>query len=133
MTRSGPRPIDFAVVHNNAASDRVLGCKAQPKARSMRRRGFISLKAYVIAGCFAVIMPADFAHAQPKKPTAPEDTLASKIKCQDFQKNSDGKWISNPNTRIGKMDFSTHTFGVGEVDIGGADLATVLNRKCVAR
>ncbi len=99
----------------------------------MRRHGSISLKAYVIAGCFAVIMPAEFAHAQPKKPTAPEDILAPKIKCQDFQKNSDGKWTSNPNTRIGKMDFSTHTFGVGEIDIGGADLATVLNRKCVAR
>jgi hypothetical protein len=98
----------------------------------MQRRGFISLKACVIAGCFAVIMPADFAHSQPKKPTAPEDTLASKIKCQDFQKNY-GKWTSGPNTRIGKMDFSAHTFGVGEVDVGGADLATVLNRKCVAR
>jgi hypothetical protein len=31
---------------------------------------------------------------------------------------------------IGKLDFSSHTFGVGEVDIGGADLATVLSRKC---
>ena len=94
----------------------------------MRKRGFISLKAYLIAGCFAVIMPADLAHS-----AAPEDTLASKIKCQDFRKNSDGKWTSNPSTRIGKIGFSTHTFDVGEVDIGGADLATVLNRKCVAR
>jgi hypothetical protein len=98
----------------------------------MRRRGFISLKAYAI-GCFAVITSADFAHAQSKKPTAPEDTLASKIECQDFQKTSDGKWTSGPNTKVGKMDFSAHTFGVGEVNIGGADLATVLNRKCVAR
>jgi len=99
----------------------------------MRSRGFISLKAYVIAGYFAVIMPANFTHAQPKKSSAPEDTLASKINCQDFQKNSDGKWTSKSNTRIGKMDFSAHTFGVGDVDIGGADLATVLNRKCVGR
>ena len=99
----------------------------------MRRREFISLKTYVFAGCFVVIMPADFAHAQPKKATAPEKTLASKIKCQDFQKNSDGNWTSGSNTRIGKIDFSTHTFGVGEVDIGGADLGTVLNRECVAR
>ena len=52
----------------------------------MRRGEFISLKAYVIAGCFAIITPADFAHAQPKKPTATEDTLAAKIKCQHFQK-----------------------------------------------
>jgi hypothetical protein len=99
----------------------------------MRRRGFISLKAYLIAGCFAVIVPTDFAHARAKKPSAAEYALVSKINCQDFQKNSDGKWTSNPNTRIGKTDFSTHTFGVGEVDIGGADLATVLNRKCAAR
>jgi len=33
-----------------------------------------------MGGCFAAFMPTDFAHAQPKKPTAPEDTLASKIK-----------------------------------------------------
>lgn len=98
----------------------------------MWRRGFIPLNAYVIAGCFAVITPADFAHAQLRRPTAPEDTLASKIKCRDFQKDSEGKWTSKPNTRIGKIDFSMHTFGDGEVDIGGSDLATVLNRKCGA-
>jgi hypothetical protein len=98
----------------------------------MPRRGFISLKPYLIAGCFAAMLPADFA-AQSKKPTTAEDSLASKIKCQDFHKNSDGKWISNPNTRIGKMDFSTHTFGAGEVAIGGADLASVLDRKCAPR
>ena len=99
----------------------------------MRQREFISLKAYVIAGCFAAITPADLAHAQPKRPTAAEDALTAKLKCKDFQKNSDGKWISGPNARIGKMDFGGHTFGIGEVDIGGADLATVLNRKCVAK
>jgi len=88
------------------------------------------LKAYVIVGCFAVITSADFTHAQPKKPTATENTLAPKIKCQHFQKNSDGKWTSSSGTTIGKMDFGPHTFGVGEVNIGGADLATVLNRKC---
>jgi len=98
----------------------------------MRRGEFISLEAYVIVGCFAIITPGDLAHAQPKKPTATEDTLAAKIKCQHFQKNSEGHWTSSPNATIGKMDFSGHTFGVGEVDIGGADLSTVLNRKCVA-
>ena len=91
---------------------------------------FISLKAYVIVGCFTVITPADFAYAQTKKLNATEDNLAPKIKCQHFQKNSDGKWTSSSDATIGKMDFSGHTFGVGEVNIGGADLATVLNRKC---
>jgi hypothetical protein len=102
------------------------------KGRQMRRREFISLKVYAIVGCFAAIMPADLAHAQPKSPTATEGTLAAKIKCKDFQKNSDGKWTSSSNATIGKIDFSSHTFGVGEVDIGGADLAIVLDRKCVA-
>jgi hypothetical protein len=97
----------------------------------MRWREFISLKAYVIAGCFTVITAADLAYAQPKKPTATEDTLAAKITCQDFQKHSDGKWTSGPNARIGKLDFNSHAFGVGDVEIGGADLATVLNKKCV--
>jgi len=88
------------------------------------------LKAYVIVGCFAAITSADFAHAQPKEPAATEDTLAPKIKCQHFQKDSDGKWTSSSDTTIGKMDFGHHTFGVGEVNIGGADLAIVLDRKC---
>lgn len=101
-------------------------------AQSMPRLGFTSLKAFAIAGYFTVIISVDFAHAQPQKPPAPED-LASKIKCQDFRKNADGKWTSNLNTTIGKLDFSTHTFGVGEVAIGGADLASVLDRKCAPR
>jgi hypothetical protein len=100
--------------------------------RRMRRREFISLMAYLIAGCFAAITPADLGRAQPKKSTATADNLAAKIRCRDFQKNSDGKWTSGPNVRIGKMDFSSHTFGLGEVDVGGADLATVLDRKCAA-
>jgi hypothetical protein len=102
------------------------------KGRRMRRREFISLKVYIIVGYFAAITPVDFAHAQPKSPSAAEGTLAAKIKCKDFQKNSDGIWTSSSNATIGKINFSSHTFGVGEVDIGGADLATVLNRKCVA-
>jgi hypothetical protein len=96
----------------------------------MRWGEFISLKAYLIAGCFAVITPTDFTYAQPKGQTVTEDTLAPKINCQHFQKDFDGKWTSSSDATIGKIDFSRHTFGVGEVNIGGADLATVLNRKC---
>jgi len=51
----------------------------------------------------------------------------------DFQKNSEGKWTSSPNTRIGKIDFSSHAFGTGEVDIGGVDLAAALDQKCAAK
>jgi hypothetical protein len=95
----------------------------------MRRRKFITC---VIVGCFAAIIPADPTYSQATKQAATENTLAAKIKCKDFQKTSDGKWTSSAGTRIGKLDFSSHTFGVGEVNIGGADLATVLGRKCAA-
>jgi len=93
----------------------------------MRRREFI---ACVIAGCFAAIIPADPTYSQTTKQAATENALAAKIDCKDFQKTSDGKWTSSAGTRIGKLDFSSHTFGVGEIRIGGADLATVLSRKC---
>ena len=93
---------------------------------------FILLGAYVIAGCVAAVTSADLALAQAKNSTSMEDRLSAKIRCQDFHKNSDGKWTSSSKAKIGKMDFSNHTFGVDEVDIGGADLATFLNRKCVA-
>src|SRR5215472_52550 len=96
---------------------------------SLMKAQFCSAVACIV-GCFAVVPPVDTAGAQSKKV---EDNLAAKIKCQDFQKNSDGKWTSGPGIRIGKMDFSGHTFSVGEVDIGGADLATVLNGKCAAK
>jgi hypothetical protein len=96
----------------------------------MRRRAFIFC---VIAACFAVIIPADPTHTQTTKQAASESTLAAKIKCKDFQKTSEGKWFSSAGTKIGKLDFSSHTFGIGEVDIGGADLATVLSRKCPAK
>ena len=100
--------------------------------RTAKARGGARLfTCYVITGCFAAMVPGDF--AQSNTPTVTEDSLASKIRCQDFQKNSDGKWTSDHDTRIGKTDFSDHTFGIGEVEIGGADLAAVLDRKCKAR
>src|SRR5262249_27212093 len=88
------------------------------------------LKAYIIVGCFAAITSADFADTQPKEPAATKDTFSPKIKCKPFQKDSDEKGSSSSDATIGKMAFSRHTFGVGEVNIGGADLAIVLNRKC---
>jgi hypothetical protein len=39
-------------------------------------------------------------------------------------------WTSGPNTKIGANAFPKHTFDIRGVSIGGADLATVLNRKC---
>jgi len=62
--------------------------------------------------------------------TKAEAALAAKIKCRDFRKNSNGTWTSGPNTKIGSNAFPKHTFAIHGVSIGGADLATVLNRKC---
>jgi hypothetical protein len=59
-----------------------------------------------------------------------EAALAAKIKCRDFRKNANGTWTSHPNTKIGANAFPAHTFDTHGVSIGGADLATVLNRKC---
>ena len=62
--------------------------------------------------------------------TKAETALAGKIKCGDFRKNANGTWTSGPNTKIGANAFPKHTFDIHGVSIGGADLATVLNRKC---
>jgi hypothetical protein len=62
--------------------------------------------------------------------TKAEAALAAKIKCGDFRKNANGTWTSGPNTKIGVNAFPEHTFDIHGVSIGGADLATVVNRKC---
>jgi hypothetical protein len=62
--------------------------------------------------------------------TKAEAALAAKIKCRDFRKNTNGTWTSGPNTKIGVNAFPQRTFDIRGVSIGGADLATVLNRKC---
>ena len=64
--------------------------------------------------------------------TKAEAALAAKIKCGDYRKNANGTWTSGPNTKIGTNAFPKHTFDINGVSIGGADLATVLNRKCGA-
>ena len=58
------------------------------------------------------------------------EAAAAKIKCEDFRKNTNGTWTSAPSTKIGDSAFPQHTFDIRGVSIGGADLATVLNRKC---
>jgi hypothetical protein len=70
------------------------------------------------------------ANAQQTNVTKAEAALAAKIKCEDFRKNSDGTWTSGPNITIGANAFPNHTFETHGVSIGGADLVTVLNRKC---
>ena len=72
----------------------------------MRRCEFISLKAYIIAGCFAVITPADLAHAQPKKPTATEDTSPLKSSAKTFRKIPTANGLAAATQRLGKWTLA---------------------------
>jgi hypothetical protein len=78
----------------------------------------------------AVTASFSSANADPTQESKAEAALAGKIKCEDFRKNPDGTWTSGPNVKIGSNPFSNHTFESKRVTIGGADLATVLDRKC---
>jgi hypothetical protein len=78
----------------------------------------------------AVAVYLDSANADPTQESKAEAALAGKIKCEDFRKNPDGTWTSGPNVKIGSNPFSKLTFGRERVTIGGADLATVLDRTC---
>ncbi|MGB8631206.1 MAG: hypothetical protein WCD69_17785 [Xanthobacteraceae bacterium] len=80
--------------------------------------------------CWVGAVSLDSANAQQTTATKAEAALSAKIKCEDFKKNSDDTWTSGPNTKIGANDFPNHTFDTNGVSIGGADLATILNRKC---
>jgi hypothetical protein len=70
------------------------------------------------------------ANADPTQESRAEAALADKIRCEDFRKNPDGTWTSGPDAKIGSNPFSNLTFESKRVTIGGADLATVLDRKC---
>jgi hypothetical protein len=78
----------------------------------------------------AVAASLSSANADPTEESRAGVALAGKIKCEDFRKNPDGTWTSGPNVKIGSNPFSNLTFGRERVTIGGADLATVLDRKC---
>jgi hypothetical protein len=62
--------------------------------------------------------------------TAVEQTLADQIKCDEWKKNQNGSWISKPDTKIGSYSFSSTTIAPGAWSLDGADLGTVLNKKC---
>jgi hypothetical protein len=63
--------------------------------------------------------------------TAMEQALADKIKCDEWKKNQNGSWISKPDTKIGSYSFSNTTVAPGGWSLDGADVGTVLNKKCV--
>jgi len=74
--------------------------------------------------------PVDQSTAQQTPPTGAEKALAAQIKCEDFKRNPDGSWVSGPHAMIGTNHFSSSAFGAHAFNLGGADLAVVLDRKC---
>jgi hypothetical protein len=87
-------------------------------------------RVFSLALCLAAAEYVNSANAQQTETNKAEAALTAKIKCGDFRKNADGSWTSGPNAKIGTNAFSNHTFDTHGVSVGGADLATVLNRKC---
>jgi len=84
-----------------------------------------------LAVCGAALWWTNSVVAQQAEATEPEKALAAQIKCEDFKRTADGGWLSGLNARVGGMVFSNSTiFGPGGINIGGADLVVVLNRKC---
>jgi hypothetical protein len=79
---------------------------------------------------FAVAAYLSYTNADATQESKAEAALAGKIRCEDFRKNPDGTWTSDANAKIGNNPFSNLTFESKRVTIGGADLATVLDRKC---
>jgi len=95
----------------------------------------IKLLRHELLGIVLCLMGTDYINSANAQQTDQETivtkaALAAKIKCRDFRKNASGTWTSGPNTKIGANAFPQHTFDIRGVSIGGADLATVLNRKC---
>jgi len=84
---------------------------------------------YCITVCAASSL-ANLAAAQAPQPTAAERAAAAQINCEDFQKNSDGSWTSSPTATVGTVQIGSGTFGIRQINIGGVDLAVVLNQKC---
>ena len=93
--------------------------------KSMLLQNIFSLLVYL-----AVAASLSSANADPTQESKAEAALAGKIKCEDFRKNPDGTWTSGADAKIGSNSFSNLTFESKRVTIGGADLATVLDRKC---
>ena len=108
----------------------VLTSAGRALRRSMKRRDFIRFLGGAVAVCLTVADCVNSANAQQTEVTKAEAALAPKIRCENFKANADGTWTSGPNAKIGSNPFSHLTFGRERVTIGGADLATVLDRKC---
>jgi hypothetical protein len=96
----------------------------------LKGRAMSTQKVFSVALCLVAADHINSANAQQAEVTKAEAALTAKIKCEDFRKNADGTWTSGSNTKIGANAFSNQTFDTRGVSIGGADLATVLNRKC---
>jgi hypothetical protein len=80
--------------------------------------------------CLTAAAYYNVANTGPTRDSKAEAALAGKINCDDFRKNPDGTWTSGPDAKIGSNPFPNLSVDTKRVTIGGADLATVLDRKC---
>lgn len=60
-----------------------------------------------------------------------EQSLADKIKCEEWKKNPDGSWTSSSDSKIGSNTFRNTTVAPGAWSVDGADVGAVLNKKCL--
>jgi hypothetical protein len=82
---------------------------------------------FIIASVGVLIAQSGFGLAQM---TAVEQALADQIKCDEWKRNQNGSWISKPDTKIGPYSFSNTTVAPGAWSLDGADVGTVLSKKC---
>ncbi len=85
----------------------------------------ISLTCALLFLIFVQMKPAT-AQQNARELSAAEQAVAEKINCADFTKLPDGRWKSGPNAPFA----SNSIFPVGGLNFGGADLGTVLEKKC---
>jgi hypothetical protein len=80
---------------------------------------------FMFAGLLIAYSGADLAQM-----TTLEQALADKIKCDEWKKNPDGSWTSSSNSKIGSNVFRNTTIAPGAWSVDGADVGSVLNKKC---
>ena len=75
-----------------------------------------------------------FSFAVQAKPAGAKKSgsIAAKVECGDFTKNSDGSWTSARHAKVGKLEIQSTTFGRHVMMFGSEDLADVLDAKCGA-
>ena len=90
-----------------------------------------------VSGQLTPVIPAVEAHVQVIKVTKIEvPTRTDTVDCNGFKKNTDDLWTAKETKPFDlgttkKLEVKNTTFGYGEIVVGGVDLATILDHKCL--